>query len=279
MMKTPDSMKPDASRGGLAASPAEPHEAGASRDGRGRRPDPGDPPTRQGAPKPRRTDGVCRTLYLISRDPALHATVAGLPARDTYSLVPFAGAASLLAAVRAFDTGVLILDMEGQERDALEVLDALGARDFGLKVICLSAKGGVRLSVQALRAGAVDFLKKPCRTGPLLESLELAFRCAEAEAAGRQQRETLQRRCECLTPRERQVMRYVVRGVPNRRVAARLGVSERTVELHRARVMTKMAAASLPELVRMADFCDRDRASDRVSRGSGGLDLMGGLPQ
>jgi hypothetical protein len=70
-----------------------------------------------------------------------------------------------------------------------------------------------------------------------------------------------------------------VRGVPNRRLAAHLGVSERTVELHRARVMAKMEAASLPELVRMAYFCDTDRASGAVSLGPGGLDLMGGLPQ
>jgi two-component system response regulator FixJ len=241
---------------------------------------------RQGASRQARTSGsavptppprgaataggrVCRTLYLVHPDPEVHVSLAGALPRHRYSLMPFASLPSLLAAVSARDSGVLILDLAMEGLSALELLAELGARDTGIKVIVLSAEGGVPLSVRAMKSGAVDVLEKPCGTAQLLESLETAFALVEMEEADRLQRRALQARCERLTTREREVMHHIVRGLPNRRVAARLGVSERTVELYRARVMAKMEADSLPELVRMACLC---------SDGRPGEALVGGFP-
>jgi two-component system response regulator FixJ len=234
-------------------------------------------PSRRGAA--RVSARTCRTLYLVHPDPEVHVSLAGALPRHRYSLMPFASLPSLLAAVSARDCGVLILDLAMEGLSALELLAELGARDTGIKVIVLSADGGVPLSVRAMKSGAVDVLEKPCCTAQLLESLETAFALVEMEEADRLQRRALQARCERLTTREREVMHHIVCGLPNRRVAARLGVSERTVELYRARVMAKMEASSLPELVRMAYLCDTDRASGETNRAPGGLDLMGGLPQ
>ena len=235
-----------------------------------------DPLTAAGATPPRRGGGVCRTLYLVNPDPAVHQSVARLLPRNRYSLVLFASAESLLASVSEQDAGVLLLDMELEGMSGLELQAELRKRTITLKVIVLSGEGSVQRSVQAIKAGAVDFLETPCSHHQLLDSLELAFQLVDAEQEERLHREILEQRYRQLTPREREVMHHVVRGVPNRRLAAHLGVSERTVELHRARVMAKMEASSLPALVHIAYFCDTDRASGAVSLGPGSLDTKGG---
>jgi FixJ family two-component response regulator len=214
-----------------------------------------DPLTAAGAPPPRSRGGVCRTLYLVHPDPEVHQSLAHVLPRNQYRLVPFASAASLLAAVSERDAGVLILALEMEDMSALELQAELRKRTIRLKVIVLSGEGSVQRSVQAIKAGAVDFLETSCSHQKLLDSLVLAFQLADAEQEERLQREILEQRHRQLTPREREVMHHVVRGVPNRRMAAHLGVSERTVEIHRARVMAKMEASSLPALVHMAYRC------------------------
>jgi two-component system response regulator FixJ len=230
-----------------------------------------------GVMQPPGTPGVCRTLYLVNPDPAVHQSVARLLPRNRYSLVLFASAESLLASVSEQDAGVLLLDMELEGMSGLELQAELRKRTITLKVIVLSGEGSVQRSVQAIKAGAVDFLETPCSHHQLLDSLELAFQLVDAEQEERLHREILEQRYRQLTPREREVMHHVVRGVPNRRLAAHLGVSERTVELHRARVMAKMEASSLPALVHIAYRCSNCRPEEVANTHASGP--VRGLPR
>jgi FixJ family two-component response regulator len=105
--------------------------------------------------------------------------------------------------------------------------------------------------VLAIKGGAVDFIEKPFTNKQLLDSVEEAVVLASAEQEARRRRETLENRYERLTPREREVMEYLLSGVSNKNLAEHLGLSARTVEIHRAKILRKMGAASLPDLVRM----------------------------
>jgi two-component system, LuxR family, response regulator FixJ len=219
-----------------------------------------------GATQPVRMVGVCRTVYLVNKDPAVHQSLARLLAGGQYGIVSFLSAGALLDSISKNDTGVLILDLEADGISGLELQARLRSRNTALKVIFLSCEGSVEQTVQAIKGGAVDFLVRPCNKR-LLNSIEMAFELAHAEQEERICRETLENRCQQLTRREREVMAYIVSGIANRCIAEHLGVSRRTVEIHRAKVMAKMEADSLPDLVRMAYLCEVRRAAVGVSQG------------
>jgi two-component system response regulator FixJ len=195
--------------------------------------------------------GICHTIFILNKDLAVHQSLTRLIQTRNYSVTPFTSVQSLLASLRQHDAGVLILDVDMEEMSGLALQAELRRRNIGLKIVFLSSDGNVRKSVQALRAGAVDILEKPYNERQLLSSIEMAMAFANAEVAERMRREALDRKCQQLTPREREVMQYIVRGMSNKRTAERLGVSSRTVEIHRAKIMAKMGASSLPDLVRM----------------------------
>jgi RNA polymerase sigma factor (sigma-70 family) len=129
----------------------------------------------------------------------------------------------------------------------------LSAAGIAIPIIFITGHGDIPMSVQAMKAGAVDFLAKPFRDQDLLDAIR---RAVERDRSGRKQRaETneLRRRFSELTPREREVMGLVIRGLLNKQIASELGASETTIKVHRAQAMRKMQAESLPDLVRMAE--------------------------
>lgn len=223
------------------------------------------PPTEGG--EPRQSKEACRTIYIVDKDPAVHQALARLFQRHEYAVVPFASAASLLASIGEAARGVLILDLDTGDMPGLQLQDELRKRHIGLKIIFLSGNGNVEKSVQAMKGGAVDFIEKPYRNRQLLKSIELAFEIANAEEEEALQRDVMAKKYERLTPREREVLKYIVSGISNRELAARLGVSSRTVEIHRARVMAKMEAPSLQELVRMMCFSGNGRPEELLHNG------------
>jgi FixJ family two-component response regulator len=145
-----------------------------------------------------------------------------------------------------------VLDVHLPDLDGLEVQRALAAKDRSLPVVFITGFGDIPMSVRAMKAGAVDFLPKPFRYADLLAAVRGALaRHARAREAGAEAT-TARRRAAALSPREQEVMALIVQGLLNKQVGHRLGVTEKTVKVHRARVMSKMGAGSLAELVRLA---------------------------
>jgi two-component system response regulator FixJ len=144
--------------------------------------------------------------------------------------------------------GCILSDVRMPGMDGLELMRKLSERGSQLPVIIMTGHGDVSLAVQAMKAGAVDFIEKPFSDDTLLNALEMAF----SHQAGAGDNGTVRARIDTLSERERQVLNGLVVGHPNKTIAYDLGISPRTVEIHRANLMTKMGAASLSELVRMA---------------------------
>jgi RNA polymerase sigma factor (sigma-70 family) len=147
----------------------------------------------------------------------------------------------------------VVLDMCMDGMSGLEVQDALGRRERHVPVVFLSGHGTVPTAAAGFRHGAEDFLEKPFRPKELLDAVSRAIEHDRRQAAKRADLEELRRRFDELTPREQEVMRLVVSGLLNKQAAAELGISEKTIKVHRARVMEKMQVESLAELVRIAE--------------------------
>lgn len=181
-------------------------------------------------------DGVRRALRLLMKS-------VGLPA-ETYD--------SATAFLEAFDPrrpGCLVLDVRMPGMSGLDLQKELAARDAAIPILFITAHGDVPMAVETMKSGAVDFIQKPFRDQDLLDRIQKAL---ELDARNRSQesgKAEIEARIESLTTRERQVLDMVVAGMPNKAIAIDLGLSERTVEIHRSRVMTKMEATSLPHLV------------------------------
>ena len=165
---------------------------------------------------------------------------------------------------REFDCMLLDIRMPGT--DGLELFRVLLRRQVAYPVIFITGHGDIPLAVSAIKQGAWDFLTKPFREGELLEKVNGAI--AHYRSARKQllQRQKLRKRFESCTPRERDVMKLLADGLPNKGIAEVLGISPRTVEIHRAHVMEKMAAESLPALVRMVSMLESRATSENERR-------------
>jgi FixJ family two-component response regulator len=180
-----------------------------------------------------------------------------------YAVKSFGSARTLLAAVTEQTTGVLILDLSVADMSGLALQAELRKRGIGLKTIFISGHGNIEKSVLAIKGGAIDFIEKPFSEKHLLNSVAEALLLVDAEAEERRQHESMDKRYELLTPREREVMKFLVSGDSNRELAERLGLSSRTVEIHRSKIMRKMKAGSLQDLVRMV-FASSKREPEEV---------------
>jgi FixJ family two-component response regulator len=196
-----------------------------------------------------------RSIFLVDDDVAVcHALSVFLKACG-FTVRTFSCAEDFLAAAAGVREGVLLLDQRMTGMSGLDLQTELDRRRIGLPVIFITGHGDVRMSVRALKAGAVDFLEKPFSNEDLLASIREAFLHSDEHKKHRDATAEMRRRYASLTEREREVMRHVVAGLSNRHLAERLGVSDRTIEVHRSRGMKKMGADSLPDLVRKYALC------------------------
>jgi FixJ family two-component response regulator len=195
-----------------------------------------------------------RTVFLVDDDSSVRRAMTRLIKSAGYHVQAFGSARDFLDYRRATDQilACLVLDVRMPGLSGLDLQQELQATDAPLPIIFITGHGNIPLGVKAMKDGAVDFLPKPVKDTVLLQAIEQALARAALEQGERQQAENLQKRLNALTPREREVMNLVVRGLLNKQIAFELGTVEKTVKVHRARVMEKMKVQSLPELVRIA---------------------------
>jgi FixJ family two-component response regulator len=191
------------------------------------------------------------TIYIVDDDDGMRRALALLMSTVGYHAVAFARPTEFLQKLNPSQHGCLVLDVRMPEMSGLEVQQHLNRAGSLLPVILITGHGDIPMAVQAMKDGAFDFLQKPFRDQELLDRINAALKQDAENRAAVELHSDLRRREESLTPREREVMAFVVDGKANKVVAIDLGLSERTVEIHRANVMEKMGARSVAHLVKM----------------------------
>jgi FixJ family two-component response regulator len=192
-------------------------------------------------------------IRVVDDDEAFRTAISRMLRAAGYEVRAYASAGDFLLSEEDSRPGCVLLDLRMPGPDGLDLQAAIGKHPNPLPVVFLTAHGDVAASVRAMKGGAEDFLTKPVRKERLLAAIRDALgRDGERRAERERVRET-RRRYEALSPRERAVLEQVVSGRLNKQIAAAIGASERTVKAHRARVMAKMGASSVAELVRSAD--------------------------
>jgi FixJ family two-component response regulator len=191
------------------------------------------------------------TVFIVDDDSSVRDSLGLLLGLRGYRTSLFADAATFLSALRADWQGCLIVDIRMPGMNGLELQRELQERGCALPVVIISGHGDVSSAREAFRADAIDFLEKPLDEAKLIQAIDEAFRRQSASLGTRQQQQEFSRRLDELTPREHEVMELVIAGRHNREIAAALDISPRTVEVHKARMMAKLGADNVPQLVRI----------------------------
>jgi FixJ family two-component response regulator len=192
-------------------------------------------------------------VFVVDDDAPMRESLKNLLRSVGLRVEAFASAQEFLHSPRPDVPGCLVLDVRLPGLSGLDLQQQMAESDRDMPIIFITGHGDIPMTVQAMKAGAVEFLTKPFRDQALLDAVQHAL---ERDRQARQQRarsEALRRRYRLLTLREREVMAGVVAGLLNKQIAAELGTSEAAVKVHRQHVMAKMGASSLADLVRMAD--------------------------
>ncbi len=193
------------------------------------------------------------TVFVVDDDPAVRDSLALFLEQEDIAVEAFDGAEAFLAACRPASRGCAIVDIRMPGMDGLRLQTELSKRGILLPLIFLTGHGDIPMSVRAIKAGAVDFLTKPVTGAALLESVRAALSDCERLTSQAEVNQTAATCIASLTEREREVMALAVDGLANKEIARRLGISHRTVEIHKARIMHKTGADTLLDLARIAE--------------------------
>jgi FixJ family two-component response regulator len=193
------------------------------------------------------------TIIIVDDDPGICEALGSLIRSVGVQAKALASVPEFLNEGRPAGPTCLVLDVRLPGRSGLDLQRELAASNVQVPIIFITGYGDIPMSVQAMKAGAIEFLTKPFRDQDLLDAIELGLARDRAWLENEKAIAALRARFETLTPREREVMALVVTGRLNKQIAADIGISEITVKVHRGQVMRKMRAPSLPDLARMAD--------------------------
>jgi two-component system response regulator FixJ len=191
-----------------------------------------------------------RVIHVVEDDQPMRESLVELLEEAGYLVRAYPAAEDLLALGEAVEPGCVVSDVRMPGMDGLSLLRRLQAAGSALPLILITGHGDVAMAVSSMKAGAADFLEKPFEAHALLSAIEAALRPRAGEQVA-DDRETARRRLEKLTAREYEVLDQLVAGKSNKEIAAKLAISPRTVEFHRAHIMEKTVAKGLPELVRL----------------------------
>lgn len=191
------------------------------------------------------------TVFVVDDDQAMRNSLKWLIESIGVPVETYATADAFLERFSPERNGCLVLDVRMPGMSGLDLQNHLNRRGFAIPVIIITGHGDIPMAVRALKAGALDFIEKPFNDEALLDSIRIALSQGEVQRQSQHQQSVITARLAGLTPREHEVMEMVTQGLANKEIARHLGVSVKTVEAHRARVMEKMEASSLAELVRM----------------------------
>jgi FixJ family two-component response regulator len=192
-------------------------------------------------------------VFVVDDDPSMRAALTNLFRSMELDVEVFSSAAELLASKLPDMASCLVLDIRLPGVNGLEFQEALAKAGIHIPIVFMAGHGDIRMSVKAMKAGAIDFLPKPFRDQDMLDAVTRALDADRKRRDGEKEGAKLRHLFESLTPREREVLALVTSGLMNKQIAHQLEVSEITVKIHRGHVMKKMEARSFADLVRMAE--------------------------
>lgn len=198
------------------------------------------------------TEDELRLVHVVDDDEAVRRSASFMLKTSGFAVVAYESGAELLKNASSIKSGCVLLDIRMPGKDGLEVQAALLEKGVALPVIIMTGHGDVSLAVRAMKSGAVDFIEKPFDKATLLSAIELGIERLKRSEIDRDRAAKASVRLRALTPREREVLNGLVEGMPNKTIAYDLGISPRTVEIHRANLMTKLEVKSLSEALRIA---------------------------
>lgn len=190
------------------------------------------------------------TVFIIDDDDLVLGALEGLVASVGLKAETFGSAPQFLSGYEPTEAGCVLVDMRLPGMSGLELQAALRERQIDLPVIMISGYGDVSSAVRAMKAGAIDFFQKPINGQLLLEAIQRAVAASAASSRTQAEAEAVRALVASLSRRERDVLEGVLAGEPNKRIAAKLGIAEKTVEAHRARLMSKLEARNIVDLVK-----------------------------
>ncbi|WP_065647297.1 response regulator transcription factor [Pantoea eucrina] len=196
---------------------------------------------------------MSKTVYIVDDEESVIASLQNLLEAEGYAISAFTSSSDFLSEADYKTPGCLITDLNMPGFDGFDVSEQLTERGYSIPTIFLTGFGTIPITVRAMKAGAFEFLTKPVMPDDLIKVVEDALALSEKSATLSQEKRLVTARYNSLTPREKELMKYIVRGLLNKQIAAEMGISEITAKVHKRRVLEKMMVRSVSEIVRMAE--------------------------
>jgi FixJ family two-component response regulator len=197
-------------------------------------------------------NGPDPTIFIIDDDASMRRALSYLLQSAGYKVETYSSAEKFLRRENYDGVGCIILDVRMPGLSGMDLQEKLMRSDYRMPIIFLTGHGELSMGVQAMKKGAIDFLTKPCDDEQLLGAVHSAIEKDMQARGNYKEKQEIRRRIELLTPRENEILRYVIAGMLNKQIAAKLGIAEPTVKIHRGRIMQKLCAESVAGLVRLA---------------------------